>query len=938
MEKICFSVLLLLVLVINTSLGFPLRSEVACRETEKQALLAFKQGIVDKQNQLSSWGGAEPQNPDCCTWKGVYCDNNTGHVIHLDLYNQSLYGKLSPKITELQHLKYLGLGRNNFSGSQLPELISSLSNLIHLDASYCYLVGQIPFQFGNLTRLEYLDLQGNYFTRVENLNWLPHLSLKYFFLSETNLSNAFSWLETVNKIPNIRDLTISNCSLPPPVFPTLSDFNSSRYLVSVDLSENSAVASSIVLKWLCYNTRLVSLDLSHIPLIGSIPLIPLIGSIPDCFGNMSSLAHLDLDNNRLEAGIPQSFAKLCNLRSLSIGYNNLTGQFSEFLQILSNCSQNSLQSLFLSSNNIVGSLPDLTNFVSLVHLYVSSNRLSGEIPKSIGQMSKLESLLLGSNSFHGIISETHFSELSKLRALDLSKNAVVLDFHSDWVPPFQLRDILLGSCKMGPHFPKWLRTQKNYDWLDISDAGISDILPNWFWHLSNEVFYIDLSRNQIIGSFPDFILDFVYSLRLNLSQNQFEGAISSSILSQAVLVDLSYNNFTSLTPFSCTGTIRGLRYLDLSRNKISEEISGCWRDLENLVFLDLSENYFSGKIPTTMGYLSSLQTLKLNDNRFVGELPSSLKNCINIIHFNVGRNKLSGLVPEWLGASLPNLVILILRSNNFYGRIPPQICHLTKIHILDLSMNNISGSIPYCIDNLTALKQNLSGTSNLTVSHIVYGEPQGRVLFWMVKYEEEESIMWKGIESKYKSTLGLVKSIDLSSNRLSGEIPREINLLVGLRSLNLSRNHLTGQITSEMGMLRSLQSLDLSRNGLYGSIPRSLFQIYGLGSFNLSYNNLSGEIPIGSQLQNYESSSFVGNPLLCGISIAKMCDSEKQNRQGTLASNEEDRFITKDFYISMALGFIFAFWGVCGSLMIRAFKRDPRLSGTSRHRCIRQFA
>lgn len=56
--------------------------------------------------------------------------------------------------------------------------------------------------------MEYLSILDNHFTHVETLNWLPHLSLKYFFMSETNLSNAFSWLETVNKLPNLRKLTI----------------------------------------------------------------------------------------------------------------------------------------------------------------------------------------------------------------------------------------------------------------------------------------------------------------------------------------------------------------------------------------------------------------------------------------------------------------------------------------------------------------------------------------------------------------------------------------------------------------------------------------------------------------------------------------------------------------------------------------------------------
>lgn len=35
-------------------------------------------------------------------------------------------------------------------------------------------------------------------------------------------------------------------------------------------------------------------------------------------------------------------------------------------------------------------------------------------------------------------------------------------------------------------------------------------------------------------------------------------------------------------------------------------------------------------------------------------------------------------------------------------------------------------------------------------------------------YQDEVSFIWKGIDSRYKNTLGLVKSIDLSNNILSG--------------------------------------------------------------------------------------------------------------------------------------------------------------------------
>ncbi|KAL6289291.1 hypothetical protein ACE6H2_006801 [Prunus campanulata] len=57
---------------------------VRCIERERQALLAFKRGLVDEFNQLSTWS-SEAEKQDCCRWKGVYCSNQTGHVIQLDL-------------------------------------------------------------------------------------------------------------------------------------------------------------------------------------------------------------------------------------------------------------------------------------------------------------------------------------------------------------------------------------------------------------------------------------------------------------------------------------------------------------------------------------------------------------------------------------------------------------------------------------------------------------------------------------------------------------------------------------------------------------------------------------------------------------------------------------------------------------------------------------
>ncbi|PWA73531.1 leucine-rich repeat protein (mitochondrion) [Artemisia annua] len=70
-----------------------------------------------------------------------------------------------------------------------------------------------------------------------------------------------------------------------------------------------------------------------------------------------------------------------------------------------------------------------------------------------------------------------------------------------------------------------------------------------------------------------------------------------------------------------------------------------------------------------------------------------------------------------------------------------------------------------------------------------------------------------------KTVLGLLISIDLSSNNFSGNLPSEITNLIELVSLNVSFNELHGEILKDIGQLKYLGSLDLSRNEFSRNIP-----------------------------------------------------------------------------------------------------------------------
>ena len=126
-----------------------------------------------------------------------------------------------------------------------------------------------------------------------------------------------------------------------------------------------------------------------------------------------------------------------------------------------------------------------------------------------------------------------------------------------------------------------------------------------------------------------------------------------------------------------------------------------------------------------------------------------------------------------------------------------------------------------------------------------------------------------------------------------------------------------GRIPEKIGRMTSLLSLDLSINHLSGEIPQSLADLTFLYRLNLSCNQFRGRIPLSTQLQSFDAFSYIGNAQLCGVPLTKNCieDDESQGMD-TIDENEEGSEM-RWFYISMGLGFIVGFWGVCGALLFK---------------------
>ncbi|KAJ7950777.1 Leucine-rich receptor-like kinase family protein [Quillaja saponaria] len=327
----------------------------------------------------------------------------------------------------------------------------------------------------------------------------------------------------------------------------------------------------------------------------------------------------------------------------------------------------------------------------------------------------------------------------------------------------------------------------------------------------------------------------------------------------------------------------------------------------------------AGEIPSPVGNLSNLQVLDLRNNNLSGELPSSLQNCKGLELLDLGDNKLFGEIPSWIGEML-HLKFLILRSNEFYGRIPLQICQLTYIQILDISINNISGIIPECFSNFSmmALHTNLS---DFIYSHYIPIDIF-RARPW---YFGQVTVFIEGREQGYgRSSRELLRIIDLSSNKLTGNIPSQFTNFSALGALNLSQNCLNGTIPLKIGMLKELCLLDLSKNYLSGNIPSSMADLTFLNHLDLSYNNFSGKIPSSTQLQSFNASKFIGNPLLCGLPLQQKCPGDKSfdqsqptNNSGAGTVQEDEDEFEKWFYTGMGIGFAVGFWAIFGSLILK---------------------
>jgi Leucine-rich repeat (LRR) protein len=399
-----------------------------------------------------------------------------------------------------------------------------------------------------------------------------------------------------------------------------------------------------------------------------------------------------------------------------------------------------------------------------------------------------------------------------------------------------------------------------------------------------------LSSNRLNGTVPKFTRFITY---IDISRNSLSGTLPSDFGAPWLNGLMLYNN-------SVSGTIPS---------------SIC--SLEYLEVLDLSTNMLTGEVPNCQGDMKSLAVVDINTNNLSGEFPSVLKSPY-VGFVDLSYNQFSGKLPVQIWEKMPNLLLLRLRSNLFYGHIPSELAICKKLQFLDLAYNNLSGSIPHSLVNLTAMAHTSEYSEILGESLSGRGVHLYNSMYYWFTFREHVSVSTKGQQLEFSSELGDMVILDLSCNSLTGVIPQDIGTLITLRAFNLSWNQLSGEIPVSIGQLKQLESLDLSNNQLSGLIPSSMTGLTYLSRINLSYNDLSGKIPTGNQFDTYDASVYIGNTGLCGPPLTSSCPGNTSN-QGTHGNYRDLDDIS--LYLAMAIGFVINLWVI---FCVKLFKKSWR--------------
>ncbi|CAO2149262.1 unnamed protein product [Urochloa humidicola] len=572
-------------------------------------------------------------------------------------------------------LRYLNLGGTYLHG-QIPETLGRMTSLQSLDLSSNYNLDVLASNLTYLCNLEILNLEqslSSYVNVAELFKWLPHCTtskLKELHLESNNITGCLP--SSIEKFTSLNTLSLFDNKLTGPV---PSEIGVLSNLTRLELSNNKLegvvteehFANLRSLEYIGLSDNSLKIDVNHkwVP-----PFRLEIASFRSCYMGplfpvwmqwQGNIHHVDLSSAGINDKLPDWFCTTFSKAIfLDISNNEIIGTLPKCMEIMS------MEQLYLSSNKLTGHIPRLPR--SLISLYISNNSLSGPLPSNFGTPN-IEFLVLFSNYITGQLPGS-ICDLQSLIILDLDNNLLGGEL-PNCSRMKRLRSLQLHNNSFYGQFPSFLQSCTGLILLDLSQNEFSGRLPMWLCDLMNLQF-LRLSHNMFSGNIPVNISCLTYLQYLNLANNRMSGSIPYHLSN---LVAMTRNNPLKRTiyPLIDAANIIGdflvnikgqaLNYhavtildvvsFDLSFNGLTGEIPEEIASLDAVLNLNLSWNHLDGQVPKMIGAMQSLESLDLSKNMLSGEIPSSLSMLTSLSYLDLSYNNLTGRIPQ--GSQLDTL-------------------------------------------------------------------------------------------------------------------------------------------------------------------------------------------------------------------------------------------------------------------------------------------
>ncbi|CAN8299489.1 unnamed protein product [Cochlearia groenlandica] len=315
----------------------------ACLPSDRAALMEFRSKLKEPYiGVFNTWIGQ-----DCCKgWYGVSCDPNTHQVTAITLRAISeepifqrakrsglMIGSVSPSICKLSHLSGIIIADWKGISGEIPQCITNLLSLRHVDLVGNRISGVIPTNIGKLQRLKVLNLADNQLSgeippSITRLTSLSHLDLRNnsitgaiprdigrlnmlsrLLLTGNRISGSIP--ESLTRIYRLADLELSMNRITGTIPSSLGKMS---VLATLNLAGNLLTGEIPM--------TLMSSSISNLDLSGNL----IAGKIPNTFGARSYFTVLDLSNNRLQGPIPASITAASFIGHLDVSHNHLCGK------------------------------------------------------------------------------------------------------------------------------------------------------------------------------------------------------------------------------------------------------------------------------------------------------------------------------------------------------------------------------------------------------------------------------------------------------------------------------------------------------------------------------------------------------------------------------------------------------------------------------------